>query len=688
MFLRHSKLLHKIRFQASKSFSSNISQDIKFPNRTIDYFINPQSYLFIDKTKFFEKILSNNQNDLIYQPDSFGKTFNLEMFRYFVSDIDKVDNTIEKQKRKDFFEKTEIFKNKNLVDKHFAKHPVIYLNFKELDENNFEDNIEKLKFMLNSQIQQIFQYEKISSLNKFEIKLFEEFLNNFNHKNLHFISNVPKELAKTLSKLSQNHPFILLNDFDFPLVNSYGKASYDQFKSFIEIFIKNVFKTNNYIYKGVITGVNEIDHNLFFSQIKNLNSFSFKNKADSDINKYFGVTSQEEPLKKYSNNICKYNNFGITNDYKNISFYNFSRFYNQENLNIITEENLISYLNIDNIAEYLNIKTLFAKMINDSCLDYLQGYKILNLLDKKAENFIHNFKNNEKLNYKGHTFSDVEFNFDSSQYKDIPLSSQICKNTLISYMLSNNLIQLDDQNNIQIPNILSAWLIKRTFSELKNHVDDYDRLLAYNFYKYLYFNNVKEYFTEIKNIFEKIRKSIANKKGNPFSKPVNLIFKSEKEMENYFIHIMTLELNLQDSKDNINIYQIEDDENNKISDVLKKFSLITFDDRRFAIFINFNKHSLKTSSSAADELEEIDEVQKNEIIQMAGSKKRIPKVDSKEIIQTLENINQEKLSKIDENEAMKFLSNISDNFESVAFVCLASYQKFFEYAIQTFVIKK
>ncbi len=682
-----------------KFFSTNnITNELKFPNRSIDYFLNQNNYAYIDKTLFFEKVLNNTNTEIFYQPDSFGKSFNLDLFRFFISNLKRIDNIVDYNKRIQFFEKTEIYKNQTLIQNHFLKHPVIYLNFKELDEIKFEDNIEKLKLILNSQIEQIFQNENYKSLNNYELKVIEDFISNIKTIDSQFLTYMPKEIAKVLSKISQNNAFILINNFDYPLINSFGKKSYEDYKQFLETFFKNTFKNNNYIYKGILTGVNEIEHDQIFKSVINSKAYLFK-ENNENVNKFFGVNTNEDVLISLNTNNFNLNNntqaiknfisSGCTN---NISFKNFLNIYQNPDLKAFTEENLMRYFNIENVCQNLNLDIIFSNMVNTSSKDYLSGYKLINILNNKAEVFvsynIHEIKDNASPTINHTTFSDYNLIFEDSNNKNISFDNPLEVNSFISYLLSNDLIYLKPaEKSIEISSLQSALLIKNTFSKLNFHLEDYDRRLANNFYKYLYFNKLENYFNEIKDVFEasfRTSSTIA-KKIKAFTKTVNLNFKNEKELENYFVHIMTLELNVENSKENLNIYKVDDYDNIIISDLLKEFTLITFDDRRFAIFIRFNKYKSISSSSTNEGLNEIDEVQKNEII--SKNKKRIPKVDLKDVITNMKTTNEEKICKINEDEAVKFLKNISDNFESISFVSINNYKNNLEYAIKSISTK-
>jgi len=578
------KLNHILKKEFSKSNiiinSINSNTKINFHTRSIDYFLQPEKFTFFDNTNFIKNILTNTNTEIIYQPESFGKTFNLEILRYFLSNNNKLDNILTIKKREEFFEDKKIFENKDLKENYFAKYPTIYLNFKELDERNFDDNIEKLKFLLNSQISQIFDSEEYKNLNNLEVKIFEDFFENHKNIDLNFMAILPKMLSNLLGKLSNKSPFILFNNFDYPLINSYGNTSHERYKEFLEVLIRNTFKNNQYIHKGILTGTNDIENNYLFSGVKNLKFSSFKlhekkdeDNNNEDINKYFGIDLNNLNENIYKENLKAFmpktsNSYGN----KNISFFNFEKTFNfdlnklTENNSNENEENLIKDLSKrfknKTTSEDLNLQILFSKMVNNNSKDYLMGYKVLNLLNNKAEIFIENFlKNNTNNTKKIPTYSDksYSFNLNENEISGFDLNNPLKEENLLNFLSSNNIIQISEDKKITIPHLSSALLIRESFKKLNFHKDDYNRNLAYLFYRYLYFNKTKTYLSEIKKIFESARKQTKN--ILEISKPGNLTFKSEKEMENYFVHIFTLELNLENSKENINIYQIEDDEN-------------------------------------------------------------------------------------------------------------------------------
>jgi hypothetical protein len=146
------------------------------PNKFSDLFLPNNNYHYVDKTSIIPKLLENNNTDVILRPDLSGKTFNLEILKFFLTSARYLNENIDGNSCLEFFKKTEIYKNKIFFDQHFSKYPIISFNFNELDQNNLRDNIEKFKYMLKTQIQQIYHYNDISHLSEFDVKMLEIFL--------------------------------------------------------------------------------------------------------------------------------------------------------------------------------------------------------------------------------------------------------------------------------------------------------------------------------------------------------------------------------------------------------------------------------------------------------------------------------------------------------------------------------
>ena len=89
------------------------------------------NYYYVDKSFFIEEVIQEGAEILLIpRPRRFGKTLNLSMLRYFFEKS--------KEDRRELFKGLAIEKSEEAW-KHFQKYPVIFLTFKDVKANRFED---------------------------------------------------------------------------------------------------------------------------------------------------------------------------------------------------------------------------------------------------------------------------------------------------------------------------------------------------------------------------------------------------------------------------------------------------------------------------------------------------------------------------------------------------------------------
>ena len=94
-----------------------------------------QKGFYIDKTLFIKELLDTRAEvTLVPRPRRFGKTLNMTMLKYF----------FEKNGNKSLFDGLEISKHDYCM-KHQGQYPVIYLTFKNIKSDTWEDCYDKLK---------------------------------------------------------------------------------------------------------------------------------------------------------------------------------------------------------------------------------------------------------------------------------------------------------------------------------------------------------------------------------------------------------------------------------------------------------------------------------------------------------------------------------------------------------------
>jgi hypothetical protein len=274
-----------LKNKITRNFSTRHNSHV-YPDRFVNYFLKPDFYTYQDNSLIIEKIFNNNFTECILAPKNYGKTFSLETMKYFLSSNNLVEEKVEKSSRYNFFKNLKI-QQWNDFNAHFANYPVVSFDFSTMDCSSHVDNLEKFRNMVELQYEQVLQYlnkeEYSKKLTSVDAKQIEEFFEEFKNSNETYLINACKNMGKILLKLTHQNPFYLIDDYDFPLLNSYNLGFYEETLNFLQTFINIVIKNNNFINKTIITGVNLMENQILFSPLNkvNYNYYDEKNSYSS-----------------------------------------------------------------------------------------------------------------------------------------------------------------------------------------------------------------------------------------------------------------------------------------------------------------------------------------------------------------------------------------------------------------------
>ncbi|MGL4252501.1 MAG: AAA family ATPase, partial [Fusobacteriaceae bacterium] len=239
---------------------------------------------FIDKSLFIKELLSNRSEiTLIPRPRRFGKSLNMSMLKYFF-DIEKSD------------ENRKLFKGLKIESTDFMKYqgqyPVIYLSFKELKMDNWEECLEQLKEILSDLYK---SHSKVKEcLDPDSLADFNEITSGKGSK-IKFMNSISR-LSKYMSDFYGKKVIILIDEYDTPLTTAHLNGYYDEAISFFRNFLSGAYKSNINLEFGVMTGITRVAKESIFSGLNNLKVATI---LDSNY-QYFGLTELEvEELLKY-----------------------------------------------------------------------------------------------------------------------------------------------------------------------------------------------------------------------------------------------------------------------------------------------------------------------------------------------------------------------------------------------------
>lgn len=222
---------------------------------------------YVDKTDFIREWWEANDDvTLITRPRRFGKTLNMSMLECFFSK--KYGN------RGDLFEGLSIW-NHDQYRKLQGTYPVITLSFAGVKANDFptaKDGI--IKAVANA-------YNAHSYLKDSRI-LTETEAANYDTFHNYSIQPSPKEdipdtmLASALNTLSMylerchgKKVLIFLDEYDTPLQEAYVSGYWPELTSLIRMMFHSTFKTNDYLYRAVMTGITRVSKESVFSDLNN-----------------------------------------------------------------------------------------------------------------------------------------------------------------------------------------------------------------------------------------------------------------------------------------------------------------------------------------------------------------------------------------------------------------------------------
>ena len=242
--------------------------------------IRDSDLLYIDKTDMISQILSEGADVYLYtRPRRFGKSLNLSMLDAFFNIRYPKDNK--------WFDGLKVSECKECQE-HKNAYPVIYFDFKELGVASTEMFDVDLKLKISDLYRQhkyILNSEILDDLDKQYFKdVLEEKVE-------------PLKLRKSISALSrmlcEHHGkkvIVLFDEYDNPMLNAYGKEFHRNIIQFMKDIMTSVFKGNESLEFGVITGITQIAKESIFSGLNNL---KVDNILSTKYDEMFGFTNDE-----------------------------------------------------------------------------------------------------------------------------------------------------------------------------------------------------------------------------------------------------------------------------------------------------------------------------------------------------------------------------------------------------------
>ena len=325
-----------------------------------------ESSIFVDKSLFIEEIInSKDEVTLITMPRRWGKSLNLEMLKKFLEiQVDENGKVIEDKKetlnykffaggniqiKQGFTDQIITIKPSKLIEKtpealnYQGQYPVILIDFKDCKGSNATDIRSKLRDKITETIRNFSYLKDIEKAYK-ETTVGLEYKNLLNKTQTGSFDTIIKDLCALLYTHHHTKVWILVDEYDAAANQAYREFDSESAKVVVELFrgiFESSFKGNDYLEKGVLTGVQYIVQSGMLSGLNNLSKYNITNKKYSQ---YYGINQQEMDLLLAHFSIDESKKSKIKDWYNGY----------QENIGTDEDKSFIDKYNIWSVVNYLN----------------------------------------------------------------------------------------------------------------------------------------------------------------------------------------------------------------------------------------------------------------------------------------------------------------------------------------------
>ncbi|BBE30396.1 hypothetical protein OSSY52_05370 [Tepiditoga spiralis] len=239
---------------------------------------------FVDKSMLIKEVIESGDVLLITRPRRFGKTLSQSMMKYFF------DIT---QNNEYLFKNLKIYKEKNIIEKHLNKHPVIYITFKDLKSNN----LKKMHALLTMELSRLYlKHKYVLEVLDNEEKIIYDKIMGREALDADYENSI-RSLSEYMERYYGKKVIILIDEYDTPIQQAYLHGYYDEIISLIGNLFGMALKDNVYLEKAVLTGITRVSKESIFTGVNNLEVSTVLNEL---FNNKYGLTKEEvEKILKY-----------------------------------------------------------------------------------------------------------------------------------------------------------------------------------------------------------------------------------------------------------------------------------------------------------------------------------------------------------------------------------------------------
>lgn len=307
-----------------------LSEPVGMGHQNFRDFIDGKMF-YVDKTQFIsEWMQTGDKVTLITRPRRFGKTLILSTVETFF-DPRYVDHP-------EYFKELKVWKDPACRTR-FGSTPVIFASFGNCKGRDYKQAMRGLMFSLYHMFRKhnyLLDSDKLDDTDKAAFREYEQGL-------FHDEEDKVEKSISVLCELLYKHcgvlPYILLDEYDTPLLEAYTDGYWEEMISICRRLFHGTFKENGFYSRAIITGVTRVSKNSLFSDLNNIVVYAVTDDEYSDC---FGFTEEEVMDALKCQNIDEFR--AVKEMYDGFIFGHRKDMYNPWSIcNYIERKQLISY---------------------------------------------------------------------------------------------------------------------------------------------------------------------------------------------------------------------------------------------------------------------------------------------------------------------------------------------------------
>lgn len=206
-----------------------------------------ENIFYIDKTHFIREWWEyGDKVTLITRPRRFGKTLNMSTLKCFFSN--------QYAGRSDLFEGKAVWDDEKLRQLQ-GTFPVIFMSFAAVKNGDIAGIRTAVKQIISDIYRGYIEILESEEFNDMDQAYFNRMIYDMSDDMIPMSIN---SLCVYLEKRYGKKVIVLLDEYDTPMQDAWLAGNWDQAVEFFRSFFNATFKTNDHIYKGIITGITRI----------------------------------------------------------------------------------------------------------------------------------------------------------------------------------------------------------------------------------------------------------------------------------------------------------------------------------------------------------------------------------------------------------------------------------------------